>query len=74
MTYSAAELDAAILGMFPEDYDPTDYQVGQILQGIIAPSMFDNLEWGIKAQEIVWQALGVAHRRELDQESRRVAS
>lgn len=67
MTYSAAELEATILGMFPEDYDPSDYQIGQILQGIIAPNLFDNLEWGIKAQETVWTALGVAHRRELEQ-------
>ena len=66
MTYDIQDLDATIMGNFPEDYEPTDYQVGQILQGIIAPNMFDNLEWGIKSQETVWTALGVAHRRELE--------
>lgn len=76
MTYSAAELEATIWGKFEDCSirEPSDAVIGFAIQQVIAPEMFDHVEWDVNTQNIVFEALAKAHHRELEQSLRQSAS
>jgi hypothetical protein len=40
------------------------------IQHIVAPDLFNHLEWDVNTQNIVFEALAKAHQRELEKEER----
>jgi hypothetical protein len=67
-TYTAEEIEATVWGRLDEESvrEPSDEQVGQIIQQMIAPDMFDKVEFGMNAQAIIWEAMARALARELE--------
>jgi len=72
MTYSATELEATIWGKLDECSirEPSDAVIGFVIQQIVAPNLFDHVEWDVNTQNIVIEALAKAHQRELEQAER----
>ncbi len=68
MTYTATELESTVWGRLADESvrEPSDEQIGQIIQEVVAPEMFDHVEFGAKSQGIVWVAMAKALARELE--------
>lgn len=66
-TSSATELESTVLGRLDDEAisEPSDEQIGQIIQEVVAPELFDHVEFGAKSQGIVWAAMAQALAREL---------
>jgi hypothetical protein len=72
MTYTATELESSIWGKLDECSirEPSDAVIGMAIQHIVAPDLFNHLEWDVNTQNIVFEALAKAHQRELEKEER----
>ena len=67
MIYTATELESTVLGRLDDESvrEPSDEQIGQIIQEVVAPEMFDRVEFGAKSQNLVWAAMAQALAKEL---------